>query len=116
MHPMILASLALNIAVLVPVCLGLITRSNWAVTAYGGMTPARGILTSLYLALLIASAALLLMPVPELVAGLLLIQVVYKLTTPFTVESFTHPVVVSNLVIAALHSITLAVIWGEVRF
>lgn len=116
MHPMIIASLALNIAVLLPVCIGLITRANWAVEAYGGMTPARGILVSVYFALLIASLALLLMPVPAMVAGLLLVQVVYKVTTPFTVESFSNSVVVCNLVIAALHCVTLAAIWGEVGF
>jgi hypothetical protein len=114
MHPMILASLVLNIAVLLPVCLGLITRANWAVAAYGGMTPARGVLISIYLALLIASAVLLVMPVTTLIAGLLLMQVIYKLTTPFTVESFDNPVVVTNLVIAALHGVTLTAIWSEV--
>jgi hypothetical protein len=56
------------------------------------------------------------MPVQTMVAGLLLMQVVYKLTTPFTVGTFGNPVVVSNLVIAALHSVTLAGIWGVVQF
>ncbi|MCX9146930.1 hypothetical protein [Erythrobacter sp. WG] len=113
MHPMILASLALNIAVLVPVCVGLATRANWTVAAYGPVTPARGILLSIYMALLISSAALLLMPVTAMVAGLLAVQIVYKLTTPFTVESFTNSVVVSNLAIAAVHAVTLVTIWEE---
>jgi hypothetical protein len=45
-----------------------------------------------------------------LVAPLLLVQVLYKLTTPFTVGSFANPVVISNLVIAALHLTTLGLI------
>jgi hypothetical protein len=50
-----------------------------------------------------------------MVAALLLVQVIYKLTTPFTVGSFTNPVVLSNLAIAAFHSGTLAVIWNHGR-
>jgi len=42
---------------------------------------------------------------------LLIVLVVYKVTTPMTVGSFTQTVVVSNLLIAALHTATLASIW-----
>jgi hypothetical protein len=45
--------------------------------------------------------------------GLLLVQVIYKFTTPFTVGSFTNPVVLSNLVIATLHLVTLVVIYRQ---
>jgi hypothetical protein len=39
------------------------------------------------------------------------VQILYKVTTPFTVGSFANPVVVSNLAIAAFHSLTLWSIW-----
>ncbi len=111
MRVMIFASLGLNIFVLVPVCLGLLNKANWTVAAYGPDAPARGILLSVYLAILICSLGLLAKPVPAMVTALLLVQIIYKFTTPFTVGSFTHPVVMSNIAIAAFHCLTLWVIW-----
>ena len=111
MRALIIASLALNIAVLVPVCYGLLITASGSILAFGPSTPARGILLSVYMAILICSAGLLFWPVPAMVAALLLVQVIYKVTTPFTVGSFTHPVVMSNLGIAAFHCITLWSIW-----
>jgi hypothetical protein len=52
---------------------------------------------------------------PMLVAPLLLVQVLYKLTTPFTVGSFTNPVVISNVVIAAVHLMTLGLILSDAQ-
>jgi hypothetical protein len=111
MRAMIFASLGLNIFVLVPVCLGLLSKANWTLAAYGPDTPARGILLSVYLAILICSAGLLAKPIPAMVAALLMVQIIYKFTTPFTVGSFGNPVVISNIAIAAFHSITLWTIW-----
>jgi hypothetical protein len=107
MRLLIYTSLILNIAVLVPVSYGLLTNNSGSVSAFGIDTPARGILLSIYLAILICSVGLLFKPVPMMVAALLLVQIVYKLTTPFTVGSFGHPAVASNLAIAAFHCITL---------
>jgi hypothetical protein len=111
MRALIYASLALNIFVLVPVCLGLLNKADWTLAAYGPDAPARAILLSVYLAILICSLGLAVKPVPAMVAALLLVQIIYKYSTPFTVGSFTNPVVISNLGIAAFHSITLWVIW-----
>ncbi len=111
MRELIIASLVLNIAVLVPVSYGLLTNASGSVAAFGADTPARGVLLSVYLAILLCSAGLLLRPVPAMVAALLVVQIAYKLTTPFTVRAFTHPVVVSNIAIAAFHCITLWAIW-----
>lgn len=38
-------------------------------------------------------------------------QLLYKLSTPFTVGAVDHPVVISNLAIAAVHPVTLVLIW-----
>ncbi len=104
-------SLLLNIAVLIPVCAGLIRGAEWVGPAYGSPTEARGILLAVYLSIAFVSALLLVLRDPEWVAALLLVQVTYKLMTPFTVGTLKNPVVVSNLAISAVHCATLAVIW-----
>lgn len=50
-------------------------------------------------------------PVPAMVAALLLVQILYKLLTPFTVGTLANPVVLSNLAIAAFHAATVATIY-----
>ncbi len=104
---LITLSLLLNIVVLIPVCLSILMNAAWANSAYGPDSPARGILLSIYLAIMLLSALLLVMGNPLLVAPLLLVQIAYKVTTPFTVRSVRNPVVVSNLAIAAFHCATL---------
>jgi hypothetical protein len=106
---LIYASLVLNILVLVPVCYGLLSSGSEA--AFGPASPAKGILLSVYGAILICSIGLMIKPIPAMVASLLIVQIIYKLTTPFTVGSAAHPVVMSNLAIAAFHCITLWAIW-----
>ncbi len=113
MRVMVILALLLNIAVLLPVCLGLITNASWARESYGELTPARGILLSVYMAIAFASVGLLFYRAAKLVSVLLLVQVIYKLTTPFTVGTLQNPVVISNLGIAAFHAVTLLMIWKE---
>jgi hypothetical protein len=36
-----------------------------------------------------------------------LMQIVYKLLSPFSVKTFKNPVVISNLLIAIFHSVTI---------
>lgn len=111
MRVLIYVSLAINIVVLVPVCLGLLNKADWTSAAYGPESAARGILLSVYLAILICSVGLFFKPVPAMVAALLLVQIVYKFSTPFTVGTLENPVVISNLAIAAFHCITCWMIW-----
>jgi hypothetical protein len=111
MRVMIRLSLLLNIVVLTPICFGLITDMSWVGEAYGPLTAARGILLSVYLSIGLVSVLLLLVPEPRAVGTLLLVQVVYKLTTPVTVGTLFNPVVVSNLGIAAFHTVTIVIIF-----
>jgi hypothetical protein len=111
MKKLIVLSLLLNIAVLVPVCAGLITDANWSQVGYGEMTTARGILLSIYLSILLVSCLFLVFRNPSSVAALLVVQVLYKLTTPVTVGTLQNPVVISNLGITIFHTVTLVVIW-----
>ncbi|MBF2098509.1 MAG: hypothetical protein IGQ88_09055 [Gloeomargaritaceae cyanobacterium C42_A2020_066] len=110
MRLMITLSMVLNLVVLGPVCFGLFSSAPWVNTSYGDATVARGILLSIYLAIGVVSALLLVRREPQQVAVLLLIQVVYKLTTPLTVGTLDNPVVLSNLAIAAFHTVTLTLI------
>ena len=111
MQTMITLSLLLNIAVLTPVCAGLIMDAKWTWAGFGVRTPARGILLSIYLAIGLASVILLAVPEPAIVGTLLFVQILYKVTTPVTVGTLRNPVVLSNLGIAAVHAVTLALIW-----
>lgn len=111
MTTMITASLLLNIVVLVPVCAGIVRDAEWARATYGARSPARGILLSIYLAILGVSAVLLARPLPQAVTALLVVQIAYKVTTPLTVGTVRNPVVVSNLLIAAVHAVTVGLIW-----
>lgn len=114
MKKLIVFSLLLNIAVLIPVCAGLITDASWSQVSYGAATPARGILLSVYLSILIVTFLLLAFRDPRSVAVLLTVQIIYKITTPLTLGAFENPVVISNLGIAVFHAITLLVIWRAI--
>ncbi len=108
MRLMIVLSLLINVAVLVPVCAGLLVNAAWTTSAYGEATPARAILLSVYMAIGLCSVLLLIRREPKAVAALLLVQVLYKVTTPLTVGTVNNPVVESNLIVAAFHAATLA--------
>jgi len=52
-------SLILNILVLIPVCTSLLLKFSWVNDSFGIESPARGILLSIYLAILLFSVVLL---------------------------------------------------------
>lgn len=103
-------SLSANVAVLVPICTGLAIGADRLDRVYGGSTQARGILLSIYLAITVLSLVLLVRPDPRMTMALLSVQVIYKVTTPFTVGTLENPVVISNLVVAALHTTTIVLL------
>ena len=113
MNALIYTSLILNVVVLVPIVILMVSKSKRVDYAWGVFTPARGILMSIYFSILVASVALLFVPVPAFVVALLTVQVIYKVTTPFTV-GITNPIVISNLAISALHIVTVLTIFAEV--
>ncbi len=112
MNSLIYASLIANITVLTPIVILMAMKSHVIDEAWGIFTEARGILFAIYLSILIASIALIIAPVPAFVAALLIVQVVYKVATPFTVGRFNNPVVISNLIISVLHIFTLVNIFS----
>lgn len=108
-------SLILNIVVLVPIVVLMALKAKLVDDTWGPFTAARGILWSIYFAILVVSIALLFLPIPAFIAALLSVQVIYKITTPFTVGRIRHPVVISNLVISAVHAVTLVTIFSRVN-
>jgi hypothetical protein len=115
MKKMMQLSLIVNILVLTPVCLSLLLNAPWVPNGWGEFSPARGILLSIYIAILVVSLGLLWRQEPVAVAALLLVQVIYKITTPLTVGSLENPVVLSNLLVAVVHVSTLRLIVRELR-
>lgn len=114
MELLVTASLLINIVVLVPVTSGMFVSARWAERVYGPQSPARGILLAIYVAITVTSVALLLRPDPKMVFALLVVQIVYKVLTPVTVDTVRHPVVLSNLAIAAFHALTCATLLDRV--
>jgi len=104
---MLSLSLLLNIVVLIPICYLMITNNFRMVKTLGEFNPARGILLAMYTSILIASVYLLFAPDKKYIIALLSIQIVYKFLTPFTVKTIKHPFVISNILIALFHVLTI---------
>jgi hypothetical protein len=119
---MLILSLVLNVLVLVPLTASLLGDTSRMLAVYGPRTPARDILLSVYLAILVASVSLLALVSVEATrkeahwagAGLLGVQVLYKVLTFELVEGGVppgmriNPVVGSNIAIALMHFVSLA--------
>ncbi|MEM1008013.1 MAG: hypothetical protein AAGJ35_03325 [Myxococcota bacterium] len=109
---MINASLILNIVVLIPVLALLRLNETRAAKVFGSDSPARRILSCMYLAIAVGSAVLLTLnwkAFPQAIVwsqALFGIQVFYKVCT-LPAVGIRHPVVISNLLIAAFHTVTL---------
>lgn len=104
---MLTISLLLNVLVLAPICYLMLTNNVRMVETLGEFNPARGILLAIYMTILIASIGLLIFPDTKFSIALLLMQIVYKLLTPFTVKTLKHPFVISNMLVAIVHIVTV---------
>jgi hypothetical protein len=104
---MLTLSLLLNILILIPICYLMLTNNVRMVETLGEFNPARGILLAIYITILIASIGLLIFPDTKFSIALLLMQIVYKLLTPFTVKTLKHPFVISNMLVAIVHIVTV---------
>lgn len=101
------ASLLLNLVVLVPVCFGIAFSKPWVLRTYGTFQDGLKILLAVYLTIFIFSGYLLLFPHQHFILFLLIFQIVYKFLSSLVVKNFSNPVVVSNLLIAAFHTLTV---------
>lgn len=113
---MLYLSLIVNILVLAPLVWALSLNSGGMAEAFGPDTPARRILASVYLTILMMSLALLAAlgfskhDITPYAVTLLVLQVLYKVTTAFAL-GLGHPVVSANLAISAVHVATLVVVY-----
>jgi hypothetical protein len=89
----------------------MLTNNLRMVETLGEFNPARGILLAIYTTILAASIFLLIYPDTKFSIALLLMQIVYKLLTPFTVKTVKHPFVISNILIAVVHLVTVYSLW-----
>lgn len=112
---MITLSLAINIVVLIPVCLGLLLGRPEFDGVFGPRTTAREILVSIYLAILLMSAWLLFdsQNQANFVVSLLALQVAYKILSVVLISNKKAPVLWFNLVIAVIHTCTLVLIFSR---
>jgi hypothetical protein len=91
----------------------LFTNAQSMTVSYGEASPARAILSSVYLAIALTSAFALVFPTYSIMIAKVLfpLQIVYKLSTVITVGSIAHPVVSANVLISVLHAVSLFIIW-----
>ena len=105
--------LLVNALIVFPVSVGLLSGQPAMDSAFGAPSDARQLLASVYLGIGLVSLAALAnlaigysQPVVPMAAGLLVMQVVYKLLTVLTV-GVTSPVVLTNMGVIGVHLITL---------
>jgi hypothetical protein len=121
-HLLLRLSLLVNVAVLIPVCVALSAfgEAEPITQAWGPPTAGRGILLSIYFAILAGSVLLLWLhlraadkaAVEHAAAALLATQILYKVTTPATAGA-SNPVAISNLAISVVHAATLSALWRQ---
>ena len=91
------------------IILGFFPRARFRDWPYGPDTPGTRILSSLYLAITFFSLYALIVPSRMFSVCIFLFgfQIVYKLLSAITVRDFKNPVVLSNLLIVLIHSVSL---------
>jgi hypothetical protein len=109
-------ALAFNIVVLVPVISAIMVGLPQTEQSFGPITEGRLILTSIYMAIAVVSAALIAMHLKRLAwampmsVALFAVQITYKLITVPMVGP-ANPVVISNLVVVVVQVLALSMLW-----
>jgi hypothetical protein len=110
MEKMIKVSLIINILVLIPVCLGILTGQERIQDSLGIAQPSLFILVSIYTTILLGSIYLFFRPNLHFIFSLLSMQICYKFLTPIMLGTLNNPVIISNIVIAIIHSVSIYLI------
>lgn len=109
-------ALAFNIIVLVPVVSVLMLGLSPADKGFGPVTDGRLILTSIYMAIAVVSAALIVLHLKRqswampMSVALFAVQITYKLIT-VPMVGLSNPVVITNLVVVAVQIMALSILW-----
>ena len=101
---MLLVALVLNIVILAPIVVGLTIGGRVIFRVMGTLTPARSSLLAMYLAFLATSILFLFWPLEPGIITLLAIQIAYQVLSAFTVRVLTNPIVITNLLLAAIQT------------
>ena len=115
---MMLAALILNLIILVPLVLALLTGTAGTDAAFGARTDARLILTCVYGAIGVVSAGLIALHLAQhawavpMTVALFSVQIVYKLGTVALI-GLGSPVVMTNLLVVAVQSVALVVLFAQ---
>lgn len=111
MIAIVYVSLVINVVVagFWGIVLGFFPQARFRNWPYGGDTPGSRILASLYLAITFFSLYALVQPDRLYAVCIFLFgfQIVYKSLSSITIRDFRNPVVLSNLLIVVIHSISL---------
>ena len=111
MFAIVYVSLVINVFVagFWGIVLGFFPRAHFRDCPYGVDTPGSRILSSLYLAIAFLSIDALLQPdrLYSVCIFLFGFQIMYKALSAITTRDFRNPVVLSNLLIVIIHSISL---------
>jgi hypothetical protein len=111
MIAIVYVSLVINVVVagFWGILLGFFPRTRFRTWPYGVDSPGTRILSSLYLAITCFSLYALIEPdrLYSVCIFLFGFQIVYKSLSAITVRDFRNPVVISNLLIVLIHSISL---------
>ena len=114
---MVTISTILNIVVLIAVISVILLDIDRVERFWGINQASRQILTSIYIAILVASIALFfLKDKPKLIVATTIfsMQIIYKTLTAFlVVNALTNPVVLSNLAITIVHLLTIYTIFKQ---
>ena len=112
---MLIAVLALNLVILVPLVAAMLAGTSAMEATFGPVTDARRILTCIYAAIAVVSAGLIWIhttgrswAVPMTVA-LFAVQITYKLATA-PIVGLNSPVVITNLIVVAVQIAALAML------
>ena len=114
---MVTISTILNIVVLIPVISVILLDIDRVERFWGINQASRQILTSIHIAILVASIALFFIKdKPKLIVATTIfsMQIIYKTLTAFLVaNALTNPVVLSNLAITIVHLLTIYTIFNQ---
>jgi hypothetical protein len=114
----VIYALAFNIVVLTPVVSVLLLGYAPAEYAFGAVTDARLILTSIYISIALVSAAIIVLHLKSIASAmpmsvaLFAVQITYKLIT-VPMVGLSNPVVITNLVVVAVQVLALSILWQE---
>lgn len=108
-----LVSCAFNVLLFLLICIGMQVNAGWIRVSFGQPSLARSALFSMYAVGLIFSILMLLRFFPTFAVPLLIFNISFAIVVPFTYWNIRHPIIVTHLVLAAVHCVTVYQLWDN---